>query len=193
MFDSLAEKIVKRLTYAKVIDESDRELYLFGMQQFLSAIFGLFSIFIIIMVMGELLNGVLFFAAFSVLRQYAGGYHAETKIGCYFLSIFSVTIILILVKYFVIDAVPCMIITVALLAVIILLSPVEAINKPLDQTERVVYRRRTIVIALSEFVVAVVLVCLGLTKQASSIMFAYGLVVFSLLMGMFSLRRKRKA
>lgn len=192
MFDSLAEKIVKRLTYAKVIDESDSEIYLFGMQQFLSTLFGLFSIFIIFVVMGELLNGMLFFTAFSVLRQYAGGYHAETKVGCYFMSLLSVIFILFYVKYLIIDTMFCITITVAFLAVIILLSPVESINKPLDKIERLVYRRRTIVIALVEFVVAVVLICLGWTKQASSIMFAYGLVVFALVMGKFSLRLKSK-
>lgn len=191
MFDSIAEKIVKRLTVAEVIEECDGEIYLFGMQQFLSTAFGFISVFLIMLVMGEVLNGILFVVSFSVLRQYAGGYHASTKIGCYIMSLSSAFVILLIIKYFDFDSVVCLVLLTIFGTIILLLSPVEAVNKPLDQTERSVYRKRTIITALIEFIAAVALVGFGYIKPALSVVFAYGLVVFALVMGNFSLQYER--
>lgn len=100
-------------------------------------------------VMDALLECVVFLLAFLPLRQYAGGYHAKTKVGCYFLSVACIWVAMnILVhqefkKYI-------LVIACAMVIVIFLLAPVENENRKLSCDEKIRYGKIAKIILLFE-------------------------------------------
>lgn len=90
-----------------------------------------------------------FMATYIPLRSFAGGYHAKTPIRCYIFSVILLIIVSSCMKYiFIAEWVYYAILATAALVVLIL-APVEDKNKPLDETEHKVYKRRTMLIAAS--------------------------------------------
>lgn len=87
MISRLANIISEKLLRAQVIEEADRELYVYGFFILLSqgiyfcltALFGF--------LFGTLWENIVFYIMFSILRGYAGGFHASSESTCAFLTI----------------------------------------------------------------------------------------------------------
>ncbi len=94
---SLASWITKKLVQQGVIEVEEYEVYHYGMQLILSALW----IFTWIMGIGILLDKVyltvIFILALVGLRHYSGGYHANAYYKCFFVSIgtFIATLIMV--------------------------------------------------------------------------------------------------
>ena len=105
---------------------------------------------IIGMVFGMLLESILFMVAYIPLRSYAGGYHAKTAVRCYFFSIVMISAVLWVMRYVMYSGLICGCLTAISGSVIWFLVPVEDRNKPLDDVEKVVYRKRARGMVLAE-------------------------------------------
>lgn len=86
-----------------IIQEEDIDKCQYGLDIFISSVLEVASILIIAAVVGNFFDTLIFFAAFIPLRVYAGGYHANTKLRCYLVSlsvygIFTVAIYVLPVK-----------------------------------------------------------------------------------------------
>ncbi len=82
MATTLAEHIVGKLIAASVVEEADRELYVYGFFLLISRLF----FFLVAAVFGCFLGipweSVIFYIVFILLRSYAGGVHAKTEKAC---------------------------------------------------------------------------------------------------------------
>ncbi len=70
------------LVCRKVIEQDEIEIYRYGYEAFFSCLGQTLILISIGAVFGKLLYAFLFVLVFVCLRQYAGGYHAKTRIGC---------------------------------------------------------------------------------------------------------------
>ena len=70
--------------------------------------------------------------------------------------------------------------------VIVLLSPVETSNKPLDDIEKIVYRKRTLIMLGLEDVMAVLLFVMGMREIVLCIIIAEFTLGLSLTVGKLS-------
>lgn len=183
MFALFAEKITNRLLITKVIEKDDREIYQFGIEQFLISILHVISVFVIGCVFHQLGKLVLFTMAFMWLRSYAGGYHASTSKRCYILTISIMIIVLSVMQYFEKNIVICIGCFCGALCIIFLFSPVEAKTKKLDRVEEKVYRKKVYAICGVEAVCAVFLLLIGLKDWAVIIMMAHIVIAISLIFG----------
>ena len=153
----LAGKIGNNLVHSGVIKEEDAEIYIYGINQILVSVLNVSSALIIGLIFGVFPEIVVFMAAYIPLRSFAGGYHAKTPLRCYVFSVIMLIIVSIGLKYlYLADWVYYTVLAVSTLVVLVL-SPVEDRNKPLDETEHKVYKRRTVLIAASELVIALLL------------------------------------
>lgn len=138
----MSERIASKLIDLEIVDEEDRELYVFGVREF----FSLLCSFSLILVIGVLMNLVLestvFTCAYLPVRIYAGGYHAPTQGRCYVLSLAMVVIALLVIGHADIPGDVSMMVIVISSIFIYVLSPSEHKNKPLSETERRVYKQR---------------------------------------------------
>lgn len=161
MFVNISEKITNRLIRKNVIEDYNREIYLFGVEQFLTTTLNIVTTIVIGLVLGELWQSILFVLMFMMLRSYAGGYHASTPVGCYFLTSSIIAIALSVLKYIEINILVCVGLLIISGVVILILSPVQSENKPLDNIEFVIYRKKAIAIWTVEFMCAAICAVMG--------------------------------
>lgn len=105
---------------------------------------------------GLVLVFLLFYAS---LRSYSGGSHCKSRIGCFLISM-AILFIPVYTYEPVMKNVPnAVILLIGVLAVVIIivLAPVESINKPLDEEERRYYARVTHCITALQ--VCVLIIC----------------------------------
>lgn len=114
---------------------------------------------------------LVYLVSYIPLRSYAGGHHAETFNVCTVVSTILLCIICITVKVIPTEYILSVNLTGALISgfLIFLLAPVQANNKPLEQEERMRYRKRSRVIWTAETVLWVILYLLGAREVSLAI------------------------
>ena len=151
-WERLSHKIGDDLVRSGIIKEDDADVYIYGINQIMSYVFNVSSSLIIGLIFGVTFEIIIFMAAYIPLRMFAGGYHAKTPLRCYIFSVIMLIIVSIGMKYLCpADWVYYAVLAVSVV-VILALSPVEDKNKPLDEIEYRVYKKRTMLIAAVEVV-----------------------------------------
>jgi len=183
MFVKSAEKLTQQLLHHNVIASEQYEICRYGFQQGLTVLLNVLTFVVIGIAMGELLHAVIFLAVFIPLRRYAGGFHAKTPLRCYLYSTGMVTAILLAIKLSVFTRFICITVFSVSCIAIAVLAPVEDKLKPLDNIERIIFRKRTLIVAAIETVLFIisnvlhmesVLICLTWAFTAVAALLAAG-------------------
>jgi accessory gene regulator B len=95
MFARSTKRIIHWLCRKKIIKQQDMDVYAYGIQNLLIFLFNLFSFMVIGAIFHTIMYTAVFILFYSVLRIYAGGYHASTAMRCYFISNIIVLIFII--------------------------------------------------------------------------------------------------
>ena len=154
MATKLAERIVRKLIAVSVVEEGDRELYIYGFFLLITR----FYFFLVTIAFGCFLRipceSVIFYIVFILLRSYAGGVHARTEIACTVWTTVAMGMATVFIK--VLEASTAKIRLVFLLFNIFLLalSPLDSGEKPLDAEEKHRYRKICVVLVFICDVVA---------------------------------------
>lgn len=183
MFRDLSERITGWLLDNETIPREDKEIYRYGVQQGLITLLNLGTTVIIGLVFGLLWESMLFTMAYIPLRSYAGGYHAKTAVRCYFFSIVMMIAVLWVMGHVIYSGLICGCLTAISGSVIWFLVPVEDRNKPLDDLEKVVYRRRARRIVAAECVVSLFTISCGWGRLGMCMTVVLCVMVLMLLLG----------
>lgn len=147
-------KLAKRMTIALInrqqIDKGDAALYEYGFFIFLSNLIFLCVVCLAGAACRILLQSVIFFIAFRLIRRYAGGYHASTELRCQFFSTVSIIGSVLIIKllqqnHLILLWIPFV---AAGTAVIALFSPLDTPAKPLSDNEHKYYKKKSLLILL---------------------------------------------
>lgn len=155
MFARIAERLTEELEDNQIITSEDRDLYAYGLNQGMIIILNMITTLCIGLLFGSTLQLVIFMAAYIPLRSYAGGYHARTPLKCYVISIIMLIAVSICLKCIALNHWWYWVLVVLSILLIIFLSPVEDKNKPLDEIEVTVYRKRAIIIIMIEVALSI--------------------------------------
>lgn len=125
-----------------------------------TTILGAVIVFSIAVILARLLEAIVFFIVFVITRQFCGGYHANTRTKC------SITFILCYLFVLVFSKVLCVnytwymqaIIMVPYFVMIIGYAPITNENKPIDEDDIIVNRRKSICISVMWLALAAVLI-----------------------------------
>lgn len=100
------------------------------------------SMIIIGIITHRLWECVLFCLIYKIIRKYTGGFHFESAVCCYISSCIMYLVAIVIITYipFRIYGISAMVLISAI--IIWGLSPVEAVNKPLDECEKQVFKKR---------------------------------------------------
>ena len=143
MFHSISERIIVYAVKTEALDKDKTEEYIYGLELSLSVFASYFSVVIIGIIRGMMWQSILFLFLFVSVRRFAGGFHFKSQIVCYLFMCIVCIVALLVIKYgennIVIYSAAMAASTLLLLA----LSPVPAIEKPLDDKEKIVYGRIT--------------------------------------------------
>ena len=150
MFQKASSAIVDSFENFGIVNNENREIYLFGIQQILTLLLNAISMLVIGFLFHQIFQCILYMALFIPLRSFAGGYHANSPQRCYVYSVACVTIAMIIIKLDFLNELYYYCIAVVSGILIFMLAPVEDHNKPLDDLEVEHYRLRTRVILTIE-------------------------------------------
>lgn len=148
MISKISGIITEKLLTKGCITESDKELYEYGFFLLLSYSF-FFSVTIVFgLFFRKLRESILFYISFSILREYAGGYHAKKEITCFISTTCSLLICVALIywieKYNLVCA--FMGLSIGGAGIVSLMGPLDSQEKSLSCKEKKHYRRKTRII-----------------------------------------------
>lgn len=137
----LVNKIIGNLIENNSIDVTDVEVYKFGVETILLKALHYTSYLIIALCMNKLLELAIIFVVFYTFRRNTGGYHAQTRIGCYlfscaviFLSLFATGVNF--------SWQGAAIISILDIIILLILSPVKNSNRNLDEEDEEYFKHR---------------------------------------------------
>lgn len=183
MISSAANNITNYLICEKVIKDDDREIYQYGFEQVFSSLLNLATMLLLGIILGKIYQSLVLILSFMALRSYSGGYHANTPLHCYLLTVMSISAALSIMKFITIDRFICLGLLVLSSVVILLLSPIGSKNKPLDEIEKIIYRKKTIIVWSVETCVAIVFIILDITEIHIAITLAQVIISIALIFG----------
>lgn len=183
MISSAANNITNYLICKKVIKDDDREIYQYGFEQVFSSLLNIATMLLLGIILGKIYQSLVLILSFMALRSYSGGYHANTPLQCYLLTVMSISAALSIMKFITIDRFICLGLLVLSSVVILLFSPIGTKNKPLDEIEKIIYRKKTIIVWSVETCVAIVFIILDITEIHIAITLAQVIISIALIFG----------
>ena len=94
----LTDKLVGMLIDEEIITSTEKEVYVYGIHQSLIILSNLAITIILGVISSMIWESIVFMFAYISIRIYAGGYHAETQLRCYVVSILINILALIEIK-----------------------------------------------------------------------------------------------
>lgn len=138
MIKFFSDKITDVLVYNKSIDSEDSDVCSYGLEILISALVNLVMVLILGAIFGKFIQTIVFVICYCSIRQFSGGYHADTHGRCIFtfLCMYLVTVVFITNIKSIDLRFMVMLITILNWLIIYRLVPVEHINNPLNEIEK---------------------------------------------------------
>lgn len=186
------EKIIDKVIEAMKKSDSltdDEEIVRRGLEIIAIKIF--FAVIIIIagLLTGCFLESILFTAAFTSLRQYSGGYHADSQNKCFLMSTLMLMISLSIIKSVKVWSVlilPLSIIAIISTVYVFAAAPIDTPNKRLDNDEIRVYGKRARIFAAVLAITAAAFYFLDMYSYATAVMTGIVMSAYLMLKGQIS-------
>ncbi len=150
MIRNLAQRITDYLIQKNVIEEQDKEIYVYGFDLMVSGLLNILLVLLAGLVSGKLWQAVIFIFIMVSVRMFIGGYHADTHLMCNvaFVLTFVLSVIALGISgRFQAAGAVWLLNSIGLLCVV-MLAPLENRNKPLSLTQKKQNRRIGITIYL---------------------------------------------
>lgn len=148
----LANRVSLWLCRCDAISDEDIELYTYAIQVCITTVSPLIMILCISAALGHIPEGILLVLPFLTIRKYSGGYHAKTALRC-FISSIILCITYLLAAIYLSNGFGILLIMVPAGISLMLLSPVDSVNRRLSDTEVLRFRRKSRTITLCYLVV----------------------------------------
>ena len=151
MISKLAKNVAHFFVVQNITEESKEVIYAYGMELLISDVLNTIIVLLIALISHTLPAVVVFIAVFMGLRQFVGGYHANSHLSCMFtlvlvMMVFSYGICNISGQIAQIFSIGF--ITIAL-PIIFCIAPVPHPNKPMSAEKGVKLRKRSIILAVA--------------------------------------------
>ena len=179
---TISRKFISLLCENNMIEREKQELYAYAMEILLSSILHFLTTVVIGLLFDMVIESLLLFIAFSVIRRFAGGFHASTHLRCYFTSIAAIIIMLFFISvvtkwgndidFYVILIISDLTIWFA--------SPIESQNKPLSYKEKKVYK--AVSIALSSVITALAVMVYEFVAVNYGVSLCFGLTLVAIVL-----------
>jgi len=162
-------KIAAILSSADCIDANDRDVCAYGLEILFMTVLEVASIILISALVGNFLETVVFFIAFVPLRIYAGGYHADTRIRCYLISLvvysaYTLLLSSIQSQYYLYVSAGMSVVNIF---IVYILAPVIHSNKSAGTKEYIKYKKISRCIVIFEVLVYLIMIFLFKSKYYS--------------------------
>jgi len=189
-----AEELSLHLVTNKIITIDKRKYYIYGIELLLNDLFIFLTIAAIAMMTKTVLISILFAGCFCVLRAFAGGYHCKSYRCCFQITLFNYSLLLLL--HFILTdwkLIVGVIIIILSIPVIWLFSPVESVNNPLEEKERIKYKSISRVLTVILFILFTISAAFRKNEIAFVIAWSVFATAFLMLLPIINEKRRRMA
>ena len=138
----LSRRFVEFMLENKIIPEQDKEIYRFGFVLMLRIILNVLTLLFIGTCFNMIVESITFLICSLMLRSYSGGFHSDNPVICFLISVLATISMLFVIKSGMWSVQFSCALIVLSLGVILRYAPVEHKNKPLEEIERKIYRKR---------------------------------------------------
>lgn len=182
MISKLSNLITQNLFKNKVISDDEKELYDYGLFMIISYV----AFFIIAMLFGIALHipfsSLLFYISFCLIRNFAGGIHANSEIKCDIITTVSILISEILIKIFIDYGLVSFAFVMLIISSVCLcvFKPVTTSQKEISQKEKLHFHKNVIVLTVLALIISTMSMILGI--YSITIAFSIGLSLASILL-----------
>lgn len=179
----MTDTIIKIFRNAGFVNPANEQIILLGVRRICGALKDLLIAMLWSFTLGDIFVGILFEACYSLLRIYAGGYHASSEKLCKYLTYASTFICILIIFIIPLKGYPLHCLIVCLVVLIVFNTPVENENKPLNKKEKKIYHGYCMAILLVETVLYFLFVLLDMALYSKTVCIAILLVVIGVIIG----------
>lgn len=160
MINKLSSLISSKFVEHNIISKSVKDVYRYGIEITISSIIGFVITCLIGLLFRMLMQTMLFYVIFILLRSMTGGYHAKTYLKCNFIFSIITLFIVTFSKAAYEMQISFGILTLLFLpsiAIFIWIAPVENVNKPIKTEKRVYWKSISIVTSVLLYLLSLLL------------------------------------
>lgn len=160
MINKLSSLISSKFVEHNIISKSVKDVYMYGIEITISSIIGFVITCLIGLLFRILMQTMLFYVIFILLRSMTGGYHAKTYLKCNFIFSIITLFIVTFSKAAYEMQISFGILTLLFLpsiAIFIWIAPVENVNKPIKAEKRVYWKSISIVTSVLLYLLSLLL------------------------------------
>ena len=167
MIAKLAKSTAYFFVEKQVVRKEDEEVYAYGMELLYSSILNIALAVIIAIITNTVYPTAAFLTAFIVMRQYIGGYHAKTHLGCMSILAAFLCCFAVLSRYIPAECEVWISMLAIVLAMFLILrfAPVEHPNKPISGKEKSKLKKSGIISAFTVFILVLVMSVFTSTRR----------------------------
>lgn len=161
MISKIASKVVEKFLDSYIVDNAEKELYLYGFFVLISQILYLILTITFGFLLSVVFESIIFYVAFQLIRRYAGGIHASSELKCEIATTASIFLCLLSIKLCEINKVqiPILILTILAAVSIFIFCPLDTPEKPISKNEYKYFRKITwMVLTIMLMVIAVLII-----------------------------------
>lgn len=160
VIESFSAKIIRCFLNQDIIDETQKEVYQYGIIVTSQAVIIMISLLIIGLIFGLFFENLCFMIVFKILRKFSGGLHSDKFSVCFSLSIVLNVLFLFTYKLFILVPNFIIIIPIELVSslILVLFSPKKNKNKNISKKESRIYKLIVTIICVFVFLFSVVLI-----------------------------------
>lgn len=176
-------------------DNENQELYSYAIYVVIMSILHIATVTVIGIALSTLVQAAIFYLAFIMLRKCAGGYHASNPINCYIFSVcVTVAAMLILKQVIKHNSFNVYLIIAELISIslIIILSPLDTKSNILNDKEKKLLKKLSIMLVLLESVIAHIFIWSNKLEYGLPIVFGIYLVALVLSMRKLQMIKEHK-
>ena len=145
MIEKCADYIVTWLQKSEIIKETDRELYWYAVYSLFLSLLPILLATGFGLLMGCMKESLSIIIPFMIIRKFSGGYHTKKMQSCFLISSILIWLCISLSLWVKFNWQFVIVIAIASVSLSIL-SPIENINRSLNQKEKRQYKKTTIIL-----------------------------------------------
>ena len=168
MIHKVAKKISTWLYASGAISANDIDLYQYATYSFLFSLMPILLVTIIGAIFDSILDGLLMILPFVLIRKFSGGFHFKSSTLCLVTSSVLLSAMIVLIKIitgFQIYFSFTVLVTLSTIG-LIKLSPIDSVNRKLSVNEIVIFRKVTVILSISLFIIYTLLMIFYLPRYA---------------------------
>lgn len=182
MINKISELILQKYLLGASINQEDKELYQYGITLMFTHIFFFAFALICGAILSCLIESLIFYTEFQLIRIFAGGYHASSERKCEIMSSLLILACILLIRLASTVKFDKIVLTIAIISAIciFILCPLDTPEKPLSNKEFRCFRKLSRLILL--ILIAIIIISYVLKWKIALVPSCMSVILESLLL-----------